>query len=97
MISDHAHHSELVPLQELAKRNNLKIILTDNVIECITDRTLLVSHMLVSNVTGEIFDISETFRKAKSYGAFTICDLSSAVGHIRVNVRGLLGSGCCIL
>ena len=66
LVSDHAHHSDLVPLQEYAKRNGLKIILAgENILDLITEKTLIVSCMYASNVTGEIFDVQKISEHAK--------------------------------
>lgn len=86
VVSEVAHHSDVVALQEFAKRNNLEI---KTGFENINEKTLIVSHMLVSNVTGEIFDVKNIFTKSKEVDAFTICDITSAAGHIDVNLHEL--------
>lgn len=105
LASVYAHHSDLVPLQEYAKRNNLKIkIITpdENVesrensqkyfekfLSSINEKTLLVSHPLVSNVTGEIFDIRKMGEEVKKVKAFLVSDMTSAAGHIDIDVKDL--------
>lgn len=86
VISRAAHHSDIVPLQEYAKRKGFKVLYGD---QNISEKTLIVSHVLVSNITGEIFDVKETFAKSKKFKAFTICDATAAVGHMIVNVKEL--------
>ncbi len=105
LVSVYAHHSDLVPLQEYAKRNNLKIkmISPDDKVESkenshkymekfinsINEKTLLVSHPLVSNITGEIFDIKKISEEVKKVKAFLVSDMTSAAGHIQIDVKSL--------
>ena len=94
LVSAYSHHSDLVPLQELAKNNNLKIILcTDerDFINKISENTILISCVHASNVTGQIFYIKSIFAKAReiSKNIFTICDMTASVGHINVDVKDI--------
>ncbi len=105
LVSVYAHHSDLVPLQEYAKRNNLKIKMIspdekmeskansqeylEKFINSINEKTLLVSHPLVSNVTGEIFDIKKISEEANKIKAFFVSDMTSAAGHISIDVKDL--------
>lgn len=57
--------------------------------QTITDKTLLVSVMLVNNETGIVQDIKKISEMAHSKGAFLLCDATQAVGKIPVNVRDL--------
>lgn len=96
LVSTYSHHSDLVPLQELANRNNLKIILCKNeedFINHISENTLILSCVHASNVTGQIFDVKSIFAKAKSVSKsiFTICDMTASAGHIKINIKDL---GC---
>lgn len=88
VLIEESHHSELVPLQEYAKRNNLKIVTG---IENIGEKTLIVSCPFASNITGEIFDVKNIFAKAGKVKAFSICDMTAAAGHLDINVKDL---GC---
>ena len=85
-ISELAHHSDLVVLQELANAVGAKIIYDVNEI---SKNTKIISHPLVSNVTGQIFDIKIISNRAKSVGAFMICDATAAIGHTKINVKEL--------
>jgi len=105
LVSVYAHHSDLVPLQEYAKRNGLQIKLItpdenieseenskkylDKFINSINEKTLIVSHPLVSNVTGEIFDIKKIGERVKEVKGFLISDMTATVGHIDINVKDL--------
>ena len=43
------------------------------------------SHMLVSNETGEVFDVEPMFDKAKQIGFFTHCDMTQALGNMLID------------
>lgn len=98
------HHSNLLPLQELAKRNSLvlkHINITDDFSldysgaeKLITGRTKIVSISLAGNVLGTINDIRILSDIAHSVGAIVVCDATKAVGHIEVDVKKL---GCDFL
>ena len=93
------HHSGLIPLQELAKRNGLVLkhipLGSDFHLDytqaeaLITDKTKIVSLSLASNVLGTINDVNKVASYARRVGALVICDGTKAVGHIEVNVRKL--------
>ncbi|WP_294303119.1 cysteine desulfurase family protein [uncultured Chryseobacterium sp.] len=55
----------------------------------ITDKTLLVSVMLVNNETGTIQDIKKISKLVHDKGAFLLCDATQAVGKIPVDVQEL--------
>ena len=94
------HHASLIPLQELAKRNDLdlkhiplaedSVALDYSVVEkLITDKTKIVSIMLASNVTGVINEVARISEAAHKVGALVICDVTAAVGHMSVDVKTL--------
>lgn len=86
------HSSEILPLQEYAFRNNLNIKIFENIEELeneISENTLIVSVPLVSNVTGEIFEVKSVFEKCKSVNAFSICDATSGAGHMILDIKNI--------
>lgn len=94
------HHSSMIPLQELAKRQEfvLKYIPLakdsvaldyDEAVKLITTRTKIVSVMLASNVTGVVNDVARIVQIAHKVGALVICDATAAVGHMPVDVKKL--------
>lgn len=89
LVSKFAHHSDLVPLQELAKRNNLTISAHtfEEMEQLIDGDTFIVSCPIASNVTGEIFDVAKLAEKAKAFGAYIISDATAASGHIDINFK----------
>lgn len=98
------HHSNLVPLQELASRRGLilkHIPLTaeyeldyEKARELITPKTKIISVALASNVLGSINDIKRLSVLAKEQAAILIVDAAQAVGHMPVNAPEL---GCDFL
>jgi len=93
------HHSNLVPLQELAhrKKMNIKCIPVDDSYnldykeaeKLITKKTKIVAIAHASNVLGTINDIEKIARLAHDVGALVIIDASKTAGHININVREL--------
>lgn len=92
IASKWAHHSDLVPLQELAKRADLGIVLVSDEAECIekiNENTFLVSWPLASNVTGNIFDIKTIAEAVHKVGAYMISDITAAAGHIGIDLHDI--------
>lgn len=93
------HHSNLLPLQELAKRRGLLLKhfemtpdfrLDYGAIDTlITEKTKIVSITLASNVTGTIHDARRIADAARKNGALIIVDASKAAGHILIDVKAL--------
>jgi cysteine desulfurase/selenocysteine lyase len=96
VLSVAEHHALLVPLQELAKRNNLtlkysqltKDFLLDeaDLRELITDKTRIVAVMGASNVTGSIFDV-ELDVGSDVDRLILIRDITAQVGHMPLDVN----------
>lgn len=92
IVSNFSHHSDLLPIQEFVKRNNLELVYINNdqdAIKNIDQKTLLVSIPIVSNVTGKIFDIESISKKVKQFNAFIFCDMTAAIGHIKLDINKL--------
>ncbi len=93
------HHSNLVPLQELARRAKLSLkhigmdknsrLDVDSLPKIITPKTKIVSVTLASNVTGEIIDARRVADLAHKAGALVILDATKAVGHTTVDAKAL--------
>ncbi|MDP3991900.1 MAG: cysteine desulfurase [Nanoarchaeota archaeon] len=98
------HHSNLVPWQQLSKRNNMKLIFVkvkadftldmDDVRNKLTDKTAILALTFVSNVLGTVNPVKEIVNLAKAKGAITIIDAAQAIQHLPVDVREL---GCDFL
>jgi len=61
----------------------------DDVRKAITDRTILISIMLVNNEIGVIQPIEEIGRIAKERGILFHCDATQGVGKIKVDVQSM--------
>lgn len=92
------HHASLIPLQKLAERRGFVLehiplkgfnLDYDAAEKLITSKTKIVSVMLASNVTGTINDVAGITKIAHKAGALVICDATSAVGHMPVDVKKL--------
>ena len=99
VISQMEHHSNFVPWQQLALKNNLKLkfieinkegLLDENSIkENITNKTKIVSLTHVSNVLGTINNIEEIGKIAHENNALMIVDAAQSVPHMPVDVKKL--------
>jgi cysteine desulfurase/selenocysteine lyase len=99
LLSEMEHHSNLVPWQQFARDNNMKlkfIPLTDNyeldykkAKELISDKTAVLSVTHISNVLGSINDIKQLIDLAKEKQALTIIDAAQSVQHMKIDVKEL--------
>lgn len=93
------HHSNLLPLQELARRKSLIFkhfnmnsdfrLDYSSLNTIISDKTKIVSVTLASNVLGTINDVRKITDEAHKHGAVVIVDASKAVGHMKIDVKAL--------
>ncbi|MFT5235568.1 MAG: cysteine desulfurase/selenocysteine lyase [Shewanella sp.] len=99
LIDTAAHHANIVPWQELAKRTGAiikPIPLTD---ECRLDeaafdvllqqKPAMVALSHVSNALGTLNPVSDLVARAKRAGALTLVDGAQAIAHLEVNVQTL--------
>jgi cysteine desulfurase/selenocysteine lyase len=99
VITEMEHHSNIVPWQLLAQRTGAKLKwfgLTDDgrldlshIEEVITERTKVVSFVLVSNVLGTFNPVEEIVRRAQQVGALVVVDASQAAPHMALDVQAL--------
>ncbi|MFI7273613.1 cysteine desulfurase [Streptomyces sp. NPDC049879] len=99
VITEMEHHSNIVPWQLLAQRTGAKLKwfgLTDdgrldlsNIDEIITERTKVVSFVLVSNVLGTHNPVEAIVRRAQQVGALVVVDASQAAPHMALDVQAL--------
>lgn len=97
VLTEMEHHSNLVPWQQFAKKNNFKlkfIPITNNyeldyekAKEIITDKTAILSITHVSNVFGTVNNIKSLIKTSKEKKAITIVDAAQSVAHIKINVK----------
>ena len=99
VLTEMEHHSNLVPWQQLAKRNKMKLkiirIKDDFTLDIedakrkITDKTAIISLTHVSNVLGTISPINEIVELGKNHSAITIIDAAQSVSNIKIDVKKL--------
>ena len=104
LLTEMEHHSNLVPWQQLAKRNGFRLRFVkikpdftldmDDLKSKLNDKTAILSITYISNVLGTINPIKEIVSLAKAKGAITIIDAAQAVQHIPINVKEI---GCDFL
>ncbi|MGK5533791.1 cysteine desulfurase [Streptomyces sp. URMC 129] len=99
VITEMEHHSNIVPWQLLGQRTGAKLKwfgLTDDgrldlsdIDRIITERTKVVSFMLVSNVLGTFNPVDRIVRRAQEVGALVVIDASQAAPHMPMDVQSL--------
>ena len=99
VITEMEHHSNIVPWQLLAQRTGAKLKwfgLTDdgrldlsNIDEIITEKTKVVSFVLVSNILGTVNPVEAIVRRAQDVGALVVIDASQAAPHMVLDVQAL--------
>ena len=93
------HHSNLVPWQQLAKRNNLKLEIIklkddftldyEDAEKKINENTAILSINHISNSLGTINDIKTLIELGKQHKAITIVDAAQSIPHQKIDVKEL--------
>jgi len=99
VITEMEHHSNIVPWQLLAQRTGATLKwfgLTDEgrldlseIDRVITEKTKVVSFVLVSNVLGTVNPVETIVRRAQEVGALVVIDASQAAPHMALDVQAL--------
>ncbi len=99
VLTEMEHHSNLVPWQQFAKKNKMKLkiikIKEDFTLDMkdaeqkITNKTAILSFTSVSNVLGTINPIKKLVELGKSHGAITIVDAAQSISSIKTDVKKL--------
>jgi cysteine desulfurase/selenocysteine lyase len=99
VITEMEHHSNIVPWQLLSQRTGAKLKwfgLTDDgrldlsdIEQIITEKTKIVSFVLVSNILGTVNPVEAIVRRAQDVGALVLIDASQAVPHLPFDVQAL--------
>ena len=99
VVTEMEHHSNIVPWQLLAERTGATLRwfgITDEgrldlsgVDDLITERTKVVSLVLVSNTLGTLNPVAEIARRAHEVGALVVADGCQAVPQLPVDVTAL--------
>ena len=99
VVSEMEHHANLIPWQELAKRNGAELVwfrVTDdgrldlsNIDELINAKTKIVALTHQSNVLGTINPLDRIVKRTHDVGALFVLDACQSVPHYQVNVKSL--------
>ncbi|MFC1710763.1 aminotransferase class V-fold PLP-dependent enzyme [Nanoarchaeota archaeon] len=99
VLTEIEHHSNLIPWQQLAKRNKMKLkfikvksdftIDMDDAKKKITNKTAILSIIHISNVTGTILPVKQLIKLAKQKNAITIIDAAQSASHTKIDVKDL--------
>lgn len=99
VISIMEHHSNLVPWQNVCKKNNAKLeymyinedglIPQEEIDKKIVPGVKIVGITQVSNVLGTINPVKEIVKKAHEVGAIAIVDGSQSTPHMKVDVQDI--------
>ncbi|MFC1421350.1 cysteine desulfurase [Streptacidiphilus cavernicola] len=99
VITEMEHHSNIVPWQLLSQRTGAKLKwfgLTDDgrldlstIDQVITEKTKVVSFVLVSNILGTVNPAEAIVRRAQDVGALVVIDASQAAPHMVLDVQAL--------
>ena len=99
VLTEMEHHSNLVPWQQLAKRNKMDLkfikMKSDFTLDMedakrkITNKTAILSVAHVSNSLGTINPVKKIIRIARKKNVLTVVDAAQSVGHMKVDVKDL--------
>ena len=99
VITEMEHHSNIVPWQLVTQRTGATLkwfSLTDDgrldlsdIDAVITERTRVVSFVLVSNILGTVNPPEDLVRRAHEVGALVVVDASQAAPHMPLDVQAL--------
>ncbi|MEX0933068.1 MAG: SufS family cysteine desulfurase [Candidatus Pacearchaeota archaeon] len=101
LLTEMEHHSNLVPWQELAKREKMKlkfvkvksnlILDLEDAKRKINSKTAIFAFTHISNVLGTINPVNKLVKLGKKYKAITMIDAAQSVPHIPVDFKKI---GC---
>ncbi|GGI78803.1 cysteine desulfurase [Shewanella gelidii] len=99
LVDGSAHHANIVPWQQLAKRTGATVTAIPLTTDCRLDRDafrqllaekpVLVALSHVSNALGIVNPVVELTAEAKAAGALTLIDGAQAVAHLNVDVQSI--------
>jgi cysteine desulfurase/selenocysteine lyase len=99
VITEMEHHSNIVPWQMVAQRTGATLswfgltddgrLDLDDIDGVITERTKVVSFVLVSNILGTVNPTEAIIRRAHEVGALVVVDASQAAPHLPLDVQAL--------
>ena len=99
VVTQLEHHANLLPWQQLAKRNGAKLswlgitkdaqIDISNIESVINEKTKIVAITHQSNVSGAITQLEPIVKRAREVGAIVLLDACQSVPHMAVDVNKL--------
>jgi len=99
VITEMEHHSNIIPWQMVTRRTGATLSwfgLTDegrldlsDIDRVITERTKVVSFVLVSNILGTVNPAERIVARARQVGALVVVDASQAAPHMPLDVQAL--------
>lgn len=99
VVSVMEHHSNMLPWQMVARRNNATIrylfcekdgsFTKEALDSVITEKTKLVAIMHISNVLGRMNPIDDIIRRAHKVGAVAVIDAAQSAPHAKLDVQRL--------
>jgi cysteine desulfurase/selenocysteine lyase len=99
VITEMEHHSNIVPWQLVTQRTGATLswfgltdegrLDLDEIDRVITERTKVVSFVLVSNILGTVNPHEAIIRRAHEVGALVVVDASQAAPHLPLDVQAL--------
>jgi cysteine desulfurase/selenocysteine lyase len=99
VITEMEHHSNIVPWQLAAQRSGATLkwlgitdegrLDLDDLDTLVTERTKVVSFVLVSNALGTVNPAEPIIRRAREVGALVVVDASQAAPHLPLDVQAL--------
>ena len=99
LITYMEHHSNIVPWQILAEKEDLKlkvipidksgVLILDHLENYLNEKTLLFSFTHISNSLGTINPVTDLIKAAEDCGAYTLLDAAQSVQHIPLDVQAL--------
>ncbi len=97
VITQLEHHSNMIPWQQLAQKNNAELryipVMADGILDLntlsniITDRTKLVGAVHVSNALGTHNDVATIIAAARAVGARVLIDAAQSAPHQKIDVK----------
>lgn len=97
LISIEEHHSNLVPCQIIAKKTGAKLVYVyltpnlefdyDDYEAKLNSKTKIVALHHMSNVLGNILDLSKIAKLAHRFGAYLVVDGAQAAAHTEIDVQ----------
>lgn len=81
------HSSQLVPWLDIANEKGARIVVSENILNDINDKTKVVAFAQQNNTVYQKQDMEAIYKKAKSVGAYVVNDAAQAIIHEKVSLK----------